>query len=296
MNRASGSSLLAVIGILVAIVALWRPEVSVSSGAGYRLALSLPDWLMVLLAIAALAMCLAVIATRRKGPGDFGTPETLRLSPAAILLLFLILPGAIAGVRSALHLINPDVLGAFQYGSLSRVTSNPANEPDTINVPLLDTALTILLAVLAAGITGFALLVIRARQPWAFAAEWLRVRRHKPPRPAPELVSAISAGIRALELGDDPRGAVIACYRRCEAALAAQRRRRYLSETPREFVHGALAAFALPANAVRSLLLVFERARFSDLPVTETDRSVAFDALAEIRAALEGRSEDAPQS
>jgi hypothetical protein len=105
-------------------------------------------------------MCLAAITPRRKDLDDFAPPPPLRLSPAAILLLFLLLPGAIAGVRSALHLINPDILKAFQNGSLPQVTGNPAIGRDAVDVPALDAGLTIVLAVLAAVVTGFALLVI----------------------------------------------------------------------------------------------------------------------------------------
>jgi hypothetical protein len=106
----------------------------------------------------------------------------------------------------------------------------------------------------------------------------------------------MSTGIRELEIGDDPRSAVIACYRRCEIALASHRRGRYASETQREFVYGALAALRLPALAIRSLLQVFEKARFSELPVTPSDRSAALSALGEIRSALERRPDDGSRS
>jgi Domain of unknown function (DUF4129) len=291
MNRVNRSSWLAAIGIVVAIVALWRPGVSVSSGPGYRLALNLPEWLLIPLAVAAVAMCLAMITVRRKHPDGVRPPPSLRLSPAGILLLSLFLAGAIPGARLALHLLNPDMLTSGQNGPLPEVTSNPAGGPDAIDVPVLDVGVTIALFVFAVLLTGFALLLIAASEPWAAIAQLFRPRGRKGPQAPQELASAISAGMRELELGGDPRSAVIVCYRRCEAALAAQRRRR-LSETPREFMRGALAALALPANAVRALLLVFERARFSDLPVTEIDRSVALDSLDEIRSALIDRSED----
>ena len=108
----------------------------------------------------------------------------------------------------------------------------------------------------------------------------------------PTNVGAVGFVMSSIRRVDDPRHAVIACYRRCETALASQRRRRYNSETPREFVHDTLTALALPEKAVRSLLSVFERARFSDLPITPTDRSMAQDALTEIRSVLEGESRD----
>jgi hypothetical protein len=109
------------------------------------------------------------------------------------------------------------------------------------------------------------------------------------------MTSALAAGRRALEIGDDPRTAVIACYRQCEAALASRRRGRHAAETPREFLRDALAALHLPAQPIRALLQVFERARFSDLPVTRLDRSIALGALDEISTDLEQRREDGAQ-
>ncbi len=292
MNRASRSSWLAAIGLVVAVVVLWRPGLTASSGAGYRLVLNLPEWLTIPLAVAALLMFAAMVSPRRAGPDD---PERsrppLRRSPVAILLSLLLLAFSIAAVRQ----VNPDSLTVLQnaFGvawSLMQM-SDATNDRDAIDVPALDAGVTMVLLVLAVVVAAFALLVIAVSEPWAVIARLFRFRRAEHPEPPQELAAAISAGMRELELGDDPRSAVIACYRRCEAALAAQRRRRYLAETPREFMRGALAALALPANAIRALLLVFERARFSDLPVTEADRSVALDALGEIRSALD-RSED----
>jgi hypothetical protein len=201
----------------------------------------------------------------------------------------------LAGTIVALHRTNPAILTALQNGygaawSLPEV-GGPKTKADPLDVPAVDVGVTVVLLVLAVVVAGFALLALSASAPWADIARWFRIRRGERPHPPQELAAAISAGMRDLEFGDDPRSAVIACYRRCEAALAAQRRRRYLSETPREFMRGALAALVLPANAVRALLLVFERARFSDLAVTEADRSVALGALGEIRSALV-RSED----
>ena len=292
MDRASRSSWLAAIGMVVAIVALWRPGVSVSSGAGSRLVLNLPEWLAIPVAAAALLMWVAMVTARRRHPDGLerlSRPPT-RHSAVGILLSLLV----VAGVISVVHRTNPDILTALQDGfgaawSLPQM-SGPTTERDALDVPVLDAGVTMMLLALAVVVAAFALLVIAVSEPWAVIARMFRRRGARPPPPQ-ELAAAISVGMRELELGDDPRRAVIACYRRCEAALAAQRRRRHLSETPREFMRGALAALNLPAHAVRALLAVFERARFSELPVTDGDRSVALDALGEIRSALV-RSED----
>lgn len=289
MNRASRSSWLAAIGIVVAVVALWRPGLSVTSGAGYRLVLNLPEWLTIPLAVAALLMCIAMVTPRRSGPDDLPrTRPPLRRSPVGILLVLLLL----AGTASTLQRMHPDILTVLQarYGAAWSLPemSDPTNGREALDVPALDAGVTMALLLVAVAMAGFALLVIGVSEPWAVIARLFRFGRGERPAPPQELAAAIADGMRELELGDDPRRAVIACYRRCEAALAVQRRRRYLAETPREFMRSALAALALPADAVRALLLVFERARFSELPVTEADRSVALGALGEIRSALVG--------
>ena len=65
MNRASRSSWLATIGIVVAVVGLWRPGLSASPGAGHRLVLNLPEWLAIPMAAAALLMFVAMLTPRR---------------------------------------------------------------------------------------------------------------------------------------------------------------------------------------------------------------------------------------
>jgi hypothetical protein len=163
-------------------------------------------------------------------------------------------------------------------------------------VPLLDLGVSITLSIVAAVVIACSILAVLLVRPWVTIAEWLRQARvRRGASPVENLTSALAAGRRALEIGDDPRSAVIACYRQCEAALASRRRSRHAAETPREFLRGALAALHLPTQPIRALLQVFERARFSDLPVTRLDRSIALGALDEISTDLEQRREDGAQ-
>jgi hypothetical protein len=254
-----------------------------------------------MLAAASLAILLALVALliatpRRKDPAasELKPPPALRLSPLALLLLG---SWAVVGML-ALHLIDPDLLASW-LGHGAEMTAQPplprdvSSGPDMIQVPVVNLGVAVALVSLAAVIIGFALLVILLNEPWTAIAGWFRrPRRSGRPGYLDDLASAISAAAHELELGGDPRYAVIACYRRCETAFAVRRRRRYSSETPREFVYDALTALVLPANAVRSLLSVFERARFSDLPITQRDQSIALDALHQILSALEGGIQD----
>jgi hypothetical protein len=301
MNRTNAPTWLAAIGLVIAVIALWQPDTLALDGAKYRLALSLPWWVLAMLAAASLAILLAIVALliatpRRKDPAasEPKPPPALRLSPLALLLLG---SWAAAGML-ALHLIDPDLLASWLGRGAKMTAPSPLprdvlSGPGVIQVPVVNLGVAVALASLAAVIIGFALLVILLNEPWAAIAAWFRdPRRSGRSVRLDDLASAISAATHELELGDDPRYAVIACYRRCETALAVRRRRRYSSETPREFVYDALTALALPANAVRSLLSVFERARFSDLPITQMDRSIALDALNKIQSVLESGNQD----
>jgi uncharacterized protein DUF4129 len=303
MNRTSAPTWLAAVGIVLAVIALWHPGTLILAGVRYRLALNLPWWVLAALATASLAVLLAIVALliatpRRKRPAgsERKPPPPLRLSPLALTVLVLLLSSWAAAGMLVFHLIDPDLLAAWLVGTTEKtwllsLPQDAGSGPDVMEMPAVNQGVAVALAILAAVLTGCALLVIFLNEPWAAIAGWFRHSKRES-RCLDDVASAISAAAQELELGDDPRHAVIACYRRCETALASQRRRRYNSETPREFVYDTLTALALPENAVRSLLSVFERARFSDLPITQTDRSIAQGALTEIRSVLESENQD----
>jgi hypothetical protein len=290
-------SWLAAIGLAVSVTSMWRPRMLASSDGGQRLALNLPTLTLIGLAAAAVAMSLAIVsvlirAPLRKDPDEF-IPQPRRLSAATFLALLPLLVVSMAGGVAALHLLGITSLSPASWLGAPPMERNYAPTRDVIDVPTFDFALTLTLGAVTAVIAAFALLVIVLNQPWAIAAAWFsRSRGRKNSTLFAGLTSAMSTGIHELEVGDDPRSAVIACYRRCEVALASHRRRRYASETPREFVHEAFVALKLPALAVQSLLQVFEKARFSELPVTPSDRSAALSALGGIRSVLERRREN----
>jgi hypothetical protein len=296
-------SWLAAVGLALSVTSMWQPRMLALADGGQRLALNLPTGILVGLAAAAVTMSLAIVSVllrtrRRKDPDEFipQPPRPLRPSVATFLASLLVPIVAIAGGVAALHLLDVTSLSPAPLLHLPPTERTHAPTRDTIDVPTFDFALTLTLGAMIAVIVAFALLVVALNRPWAIAAEWFsRSRGRKISTLVAGLTSAMSTGIHELEVGDDPRSAVIACYRRCEVALASHRRRRYASETPREFVHEALEALKLPALAVQSLLQVFQKARFSELPVTSSDRSAALSALSDIRSALERRREDGAQ-
>jgi len=302
-SERTGTTLLAALGLVLGALALWQPVGPIADSPGQRLVLDVPAWVQFVLLGATLveflAIVLVMIPNRLKKRSD-GTlqrrPSAMRLSP--IEKLALLLP--LAAVAIAAYQSQYFESGRFGWLFGSRGgwfgSSSADPPPDAVSVPLLDLSVSITLSLVAAVVIACSILAVLLVRPWVTIAEWLRQARvRRGASPVENMTSALAAGRRALEIGDDPRTAVIACYRQCEAALASRRRGRHAAETPREFLRGALAALHLPAPPIRALLQVFERARFSDLPVTRLDRSIALGALDEIRTDLEQRREDGAQ-
>ena len=101
-----------------------------------------------------------------------------------------------------------------------------------------------------------------------------------------DLASVIDEATRHLQLGTDPRMAVLAAYASLERALAERGRRRQPAETPTEHLVGVLAAFPVLASPAVRLGQLYEVARYSDHPITNDDRVSAAEALARSRRAL----------
>jgi Domain of unknown function (DUF4129) len=293
----------AVLGLAIAVTTTWRPGTLPINVAGQRLDLRLPGWIAIALVVAAATICLAIATSlirppRHKDDETFvhEPPPPPRLSPLSLVLLLLLLAVAVAGGVVVLHFLNHQHAGSAKSLALNVGPPPPVVQPGTVrssvHAAAIDRGLTLTLGVAAAIAVGVALLIIAGNEPWWVLGQWLHARRRRKRTLVKELAAVVSAGMRDLEAGDDPRRAVIACYRRCEVTLASRRRRRYPAETPREFVADALNTLQLPVEAVGSLLSVFERARFSNLPITSEDRDRALVAFGGIRSALKQRAED----
>jgi hypothetical protein len=295
-----GPSWLAAIGLILSVTSMWQPDMLVSDDVRQRLVPNLPNWILIGLAAAAAAMSLAIVSVLIRAPLGNDPGEFIRQPPRRSAAMFVVLLPLsailIAGSVVAFHLLDVTSLSTALLLQVPPMERTHAPTRDMVNVPTYDFALTLTLGAMAAVITAFAILVIVLNQPWVMADWFGRSRRRKDSTLVSGLKSAMSVAIYELEVADDPRSAVIACYRRCEAALASHRRGRSASETPREFVHEAFVALKLPARAVQSLLQVFEKARFSELAVTFSDRSAALSALGEIRSALERGHEGGARS
>jgi hypothetical protein len=132
-----------------------------------------------------------------------------------------------------------------------------------------------------------------------------RLRLPAPPRNAPadeaaaddervRLAKAVDRGRRALDGGDDPRTAVIACYAAMEESLAASGVARHASDSPRDLLERAVAG-GPPARAAATVLTsLFREARYSTHPMTGAHRDRAATALAELADRLAARGSAGP--
>jgi Domain of unknown function (DUF4129) len=130
----------------------------------------------------------------------------------------------------------------------------------------------------------------------AVAAAALAFAARRPPsigddrEPLPELqravVGVVDESIGDIEREPDPRRAIIRAYARMETVLARGGIPRRPSETPLEYIEGALRTLAIPAAPARSLTELFEIARFSDRPIDVSMKRRAIDCLLDIRSAL----------
>ncbi|GAA1336511.1 hypothetical protein GCM10009635_44340 [Actinocatenispora thailandica] len=108
-----------------------------------------------------------------------------------------------------------------------------------------------------------------------------------PPEPG-ALRAAAHAGRVALDTADDPRGAVLACYRAMERSLAAGAGAPADADTPAEVVRRAADAGLLRADgAGADLVALFGEARYSAHPVDRHATAAARRALDGVLAELD---------
>lgn len=95
--------------------------------------------------------------------------------------------------------------------------------------------------------------------------------------------------IDELELGDDPRVAIRRAYANVETGFGRKDLARRAAETPMRYLERVFGRRRDAAPALRTLTTLFEVARFSEEPITDTMRTEAVDALREIKASYTAR-------
>jgi hypothetical protein len=107
-----------------------------------------------------------------------------------------------------------------------------------------------------------------------------------------ESMPPVEAALAEMDLGTDPRAAIMACWAHFERASEAVGIERETSDTPADLVRKLLERHALDGDSLYRLSEAYLRARYSPHQVGEADRDRARDALIALQAQLgvrEGR-------
>ncbi|WP_157930676.1 DUF4129 domain-containing protein [Glycomyces xiaoerkulensis] len=97
---------------------------------------------------------------------------------------------------------------------------------------------------------------------------------------------AVAAGLSEIDVGTDPRSAIMACWVHFERASEAVGISREASDTPSDLVQKLLDHHDLERSSLSRLSGAYLRARYSPHDVDETDRDRARDALVDLQRQL----------
>lgn len=271
-------------GLLVVVAAAGQARGGSSAGTVHPAALRVVgDVLVVLLVLAVLAglaiwVLVLVSPRRRRGdpedeadempPATWWEKLPLAIALALVALMLVVL------VRTA-HSGSPG-LGPTAPADSARPPGNGGTGSSSPAVGSLDWPVIGAVVVLVVVGVVVALQLAGRRPRLAVARE--------PLPPGGGLAALQAVGLDELRSEPDPRRAVIRAYAAMGALLGLSGRPRRPSETPFEFLARALVGLGTSAVAARRLTELFERAVFSDHPITEGVKDEAIDALSALRA------------
>ncbi len=164
-------------------------------------------------------------------------------------------------------------------GAAEAATSLGADEADPEPVAQLSDLLLMLLAVLVVALVVF---LLRRREnpddtnPLEGSGSELEA----------DLAVALEELTAELEMGADPRTAVLAAYALLEAVLSDHGSTRASAETPTEHLRRSLSQLRVEPAPLMQLGRLYEIARFSDQSISERDQRDAADSLERTRAEL----------
>ncbi len=163
-----------------------------------------------------------------------------------------------------------------QQSTTGNATANVTTVPALGGVPL--GVLLIMVFILALVVVTVLMdLSVRLRQMKPPAA--LASRRHA-------AAAAVDEAISDLQLGQDVRKAILACYARFCALLGVRGIPDQVALTPREIEDRAVTQLEVSPSSAESLTSLFEEARYSTHPLGDDARDRAVESLARIREAL----------
>ncbi|WP_051393438.1 DUF4129 domain-containing protein [Glycomyces arizonensis] len=179
---------------------------------------------------------------------------------------------------------------ALETEAQVEITTEPMFE-DTGDSSLPPWVSWLILGVLV-GIPVALLLAVLARQlvRWLIDAQATDRRQEVEPqhlhRDVALVEAAVAAGLAEIDLGTDPRSAIIACWVHFEDAGERVGIPREPSDTPSDLVRKLLERHELDGRSLARLSEAYLRARYSPHEVGEDDRDRARSALVELQGQL----------
>jgi hypothetical protein len=228
--------------------------------------------------VLAFGMVLLFVYMRFAGPGGVVPKRFLSL----LLVYFLVSVSFLALV----HLVGPSIVPAGSMTGTGNDTGTPGNTSmsgngsgtnnSTIVYPHYSA--TFWLVVGGAAVVTVVGLVLAV---WYLGRPSTQARGRGDPDPVGE---AFERALRSLDAATDPRAVLIALYAQLLARIAG-RLPELDAATPREIERACVEEFGIPPAPAAELRALFERARYSTLPLDDADVARARTAL---RDALDG--------
>jgi Domain of unknown function (DUF4129) len=237
--------------------------------------------LLVLVVLAGLAIWVLDLVSPRRRRGDPEDEEADEMSPPAAWWekLPLAIPLALVALMIVVVARNAHP-GSPELGPAVPADSArpPGNGGPGSSSPVGSLDWPVIGAVVVLVVVGVvvALLVEGRRDRFAVPRE--------PLPPSSGLAALQAVGLDELRTEPDPRRAVIRAYAAMGALLGLSGLPRRPSETPFEFLARALVGLGASGVAARRLTELFERAEFSDHPITAGFKDEAIDAVSALQA------------
>ncbi len=230
---------------------------------------------LIVLGFAAFVVASVIVFLRRKGPR---TKRVLRPSSWLDLVALLIAFAVFALVLFVWQrLASPANKSTLPPGSNATGTGNATVFPSVSGIPLG-------VFLVAALFVSVLLIAFMFRLGPRFEGGKGEPAPRGPRRAAAQ---AVQAAISELEMGEDVRAAILACYARFCRFLGARGFAAQDALTPRELEDLAVRRLSVSPDSAEALTALFEEARYSVHPLGDPDRERAVQSLERIRADLE---------
>jgi len=180
-------------------------------------------------------------------------------------------------------------------GQTAPVDNAPRQQPEPSSGQGQDLGTLLQVLAVISGIAALAaLLALRGLWPdnWRLAGSRARQGRRVallPDVSAVDLDVTVAQARVALSTGQ-PGSAIVACWMRLEAGVAAAGWPRADAETSAEYVERVVAEVTVDPGAITDLAALYREARFSQHALTDADRQCALDALSRVESGLRSGS------